>query len=130
MRESADLQVFLEEADKNSWSERVPWYERGVTSDALKGVSDWFHNTVRLDDTGTAANLLAGAAAGAAAAQGAAAAAASKARGAAAGAGAAPGVARPARLRPMRPSSLRSTGALRRAARRARGCSASTTRAS
>ena len=26
MRESADLQVFLEEADKNSWSERVPWY--------------------------------------------------------------------------------------------------------
>jgi sorting nexin-1/2 len=91
MRESADLQVFLEEADKNSWSERVPWYERGVTSDALKGVSDWFHNTVRLDDTGTAANLLAGAAAGAAAAQGAAAAAASKARGAAAGAGAAPG---------------------------------------
>jgi len=91
MRESADLQIFLEEADKNSWSERVPWYERGVTSDALKGVSDWFHNTVRLDDTGTAANLLAGAAAGAAAAQGAAAAAASKARGAAAGAGVAPG---------------------------------------
>ena len=90
MRESADLQIFLEEADKNSWSERVPWYERGVTSDALKGVSDWFHNTVRLDDTGTAANLLAGAAAGAAAAQGAAAAAASKARGAAAGSGAAP----------------------------------------
>jgi sorting nexin-1/2 len=80
MCESADLQIFLEEADKNSWSERVPWYERGVTSDALKGVSDWFHSTVRMDDTGTAAHLLAGAAAGAAAARGAAAAAASRSR--------------------------------------------------
>lgn len=90
MRESKDLQIFLEEQDKNSWSERVPWYERGVTSDALKGVSDWFHNTVRLDDTGTAANLIAGAAAGAATVQGAAAAAAQKARGVGANAGGSP----------------------------------------
>jgi hypothetical protein len=87
MRASKHVQIFLEETDKRGWSERVPWYERGVTSDALKGVSDWFHNTVRLDDTGTAANLLAGAAAGAAAAQGAAAAAASKARGGVGGVG-------------------------------------------
>jgi hypothetical protein len=28
----------------------VPWYERGVTSDALKGVTDWFQSTVRLDE--------------------------------------------------------------------------------
>ena len=61
MRASSDLQIFLEEEDKAVWSTRVPWYERGVTSDALRGVSDWFQNTVRLDDTGTAANLIAGA---------------------------------------------------------------------
>ena len=54
--------MFLEEQNKTSWAERVPWYERGVTSDAIKGVSDWFTNTVRLDDTGTAAVLLQGAA--------------------------------------------------------------------
>ena len=53
---------FLEEQNKASWAERAPWYERGVTSDAIKGVSDWFTNTVRLDDTGTAAVLLQGAA--------------------------------------------------------------------
>jgi|MDSW01.1.fsa_nt_gb hypothetical protein len=59
---SPDVRVFLEEQNKTSWAERVPWYERGVTSDAIKGVSDWFTNTVRLDDTGTAAVLLQGAA--------------------------------------------------------------------
>ena len=46
MRASSDLQIFLEEEDKAVWSTRVPWYERGVTSDALRGVSDWFQNTV------------------------------------------------------------------------------------
>lgn len=50
MRTSSDLQIFLEEQNKASWSVRVPWYERGVTSDALKGVTDWFQSTVRLDD--------------------------------------------------------------------------------
>ena len=83
MRASSDLQIFLEEEDKAVWSTRVPWYERGVTSDALRGVSDWFQNTVRLDDTGTAANLIAGA-------QDAAAAAAAAARNAASGAAPAP----------------------------------------
>ena len=83
MRASSDLQIFLEEEDKAAWSTRVPWYERGVTSDALRGVSDWFQNTVRLDDTGTAANLIAGA-------QDAAAAAAAAARNAASGAAPAP----------------------------------------
>ena len=83
MRASSDLQTFLEEEDKAAWSTRVPWYERGVTSDALRGVSDWFQNTVRLDDTGTAANLIAGA-------QDAAAAAAAAARNAASGAAPAP----------------------------------------
>ena len=57
MRESKDLQIFLEEQDKASWSERVPWYERGITSDAVRGVSDWFNHTVRLDDSGTAAKI-------------------------------------------------------------------------
>ena len=83
MRASSDLQIFLEEEDKAAWSTRVPWYERGVTSDALRGVSDWFQNTVRLDDTGTAANLIAGA-------QDAAVAAAAAARNAASGAAPAP----------------------------------------
>ena len=64
MRESKDLQIFLEEQDKASWSERVPWYERGITSDAVRGVSDWFNHTVRLDDSGTAANLVSAAAQG------------------------------------------------------------------
>lgn len=87
MRESKDLQIFLEEQDKASWSERVPWYERGITSDAVRGVSDWFNHTVRLDDSGTAANLVNAAAQGisgvAAAAGGAASAAAAAAGGAA-----------------------------------------------
>ena len=48
MRESKDLQIFLEEQDKASWSERVPWYERGITSDAVRGVSDWFNHTCLL----------------------------------------------------------------------------------
>ena len=64
MRESKDLRIFLEEQDKASWSERVPWYERGITSDAVRGVSDWFTHTVRLDDSGTAANLVNAAAQG------------------------------------------------------------------
>lgn len=87
MRESKDLRIFLEEQDKASWSERVPWYERGITSDAVRGVSDWFNHTVRLDDSGTAANLVSAAAQGisgvAAAAGGAASAAAAAAGGAA-----------------------------------------------
>ena len=99
MRESKDLQIFLEEQDKASWSERVPWYERGITSDAVRGVSDWFNHTVRLDDSGTAANLVSAAAQGisgvAAAAGGAASAAAAAAGGAASPAKSPPAAAAP-----------------------------------
>lgn len=42
MRASDDVRTFLEEKDRGAWKERVPWHERGVTSDAIRATQEFF----------------------------------------------------------------------------------------
>ena len=49
MRKSSDVQVFLEDSNKSSWSSRSPWYERGVLSDSVSSVTSWL-STINTSD--------------------------------------------------------------------------------
>ena len=40
VRKSADLHAFLTQ-DSKSWTQRVPWYERGVLSEGVSSVTSW-----------------------------------------------------------------------------------------